>query len=140
MVKSALLALAIAAPAAAALAGELVVKVGDIPSAEGEVGCALFAGEAGFPTGASAVQEWTKADPAGVTCRFTGLETGDYAVAVSHDLNGNRITDTNFLGIPREDWGVSNNVRPTLRAPRFDEAKIRVVADRATEIDVSLGQ
>jgi uncharacterized protein (DUF2141 family) len=32
----------------------------------------------------------------------------------------NRKLDTNFLGIPAEQWGASNQVRPNLRAPRFD--------------------
>jgi uncharacterized protein (DUF2141 family) len=67
-----------------------------------------------------------------VTCRFEALAPGDYAVAVSHDLNGNKKADTNFVGIPTEAWGVSNNVRPGLRAPRFDEARFSVPAEGAT--------
>lgn len=47
---------------------------------------------------------------------------GTYAIALTHDLNGNRRTDTDFLGRPTEDWGVSRGARPLLRAPRFDEA------------------
>jgi len=33
------------------------------------------------------------------------------------------------LGAAIEPWGVSNNVRPSLRAPRFDEAAFKVPAD-----------
>lgn len=104
----------------------------------GEVGCALFAGGKGFPLDASlATTIWQPAQSA-LTCRFEGLAAGDYAVAVSHDLNGNRRTDRNLVGIPKEAWGVSNNVRPRLRAPRFDEALVRLTAGAATELTVEV--
>jgi uncharacterized protein (DUF2141 family) len=45
--------------------------------------------------------------------------------------------DTNFVGMPTEQWGVSRNVRPTLRAPRFDEASFKVAAD-AGEIVIDI--
>lgn len=132
------LGLLAAAPAAAA---ELLVNVTGIRSAEGQVGCALHAPGSGFPMDpATAVQLWLPADPAGVRCRFANIAPGTYAVAVSHDLNSNRRTDTNLLGMPTEDWGVSNNVRPTLRAPRFEEAAVQVPDGPARAIEVRLGR
>lgn len=89
---------------------------------------------------ARATQLWLPASPDGVQCRFENLPPGRYAVAVSHDINGNRRTDTNLFGIPTEDWGVSNNVRPTLRAPRFDEAAVQVPEGNPTTIEVRLGR
>jgi uncharacterized protein (DUF2141 family) len=52
------------------------------------------------------------------------LPQGDYAVAVYQDKNQNKRLDTNFVGIPQEPYAFSNNARPKLRAPNFDEAKI----------------
>lgn len=141
MLKQCLLSLAAACVAAPVVAGELVVTVTNAKSADGEIGCALFSATGPFPTGrADVASVWRPADADGVTCRFTGLSAGEYAVATSHDLNGNRETDTNFLGVPREDWGVSNNVRPTLRAPTFEEAKVAVGAGDVVSIDVELGR
>ena len=37
--------------------------------------------------------------------------------------------DSNFLGIPREGYAVSNDVRPKFRAPRFGEAEVHVTRD-----------
>ncbi len=54
---------------------------------------------------------------------------GVYAVAVHHDANSNGKLDANFLGIPREGYGVSNDVRPRFRAPRFSEARVVVTRD-----------
>ena len=70
-----------------------------------------------------AVQKWIPANTDGVSCDFENVLPGTYAVAVSHDLNGNKKTDTNFIGIPTEDWGVSRGKRPAFRAPTFEEAK-----------------
>jgi uncharacterized protein (DUF2141 family) len=52
------------------------------------------------------------------------LEEGEYAVAVFQDENNNQKLDTNMFGVPQEPYGFSNNARPKLRAPTFDEAKI----------------
>ena len=122
-------------------AQELIVKVTIVKSTKGEVGCALFSSATGFPNENVAMPaQWQAPSTDSVVCRFTDIKPGPYAVAVSHDLNGNRQTDTNFLGIPKEDWGVSNNVRPNLRAPTFDEARFEVAATGVTTIEVKLGR
>ena len=129
------------AGASAANSAELTVTVSGIDANAGEIGCALYKGPDGFPMDDSvATTHWQNATDAGVECRFDGLEPGDYAVAVSHDFNGNRETDTNFFGIPTEPWGVSNNVRPTLRAPRFEEAAVQVRPGTAVSITVEVAE
>jgi uncharacterized protein (DUF2141 family) len=123
------LALALALPVVAG-AAELTVRVTGLSEPLGQVGCSLFAGAAGFPKDSSGARQfWRAADAKGVTCRFGDVPEGTYAVSIGHDLNGNKRVDSNFVGMPTEQWGVSNNARPNLRAPRFDEAMFRVVAD-----------
>ena len=117
----------------------LTVRVSGISSAGGEIGCALFRDSDGFPMdSAKAKQIWLRADPRGVTCNFSDLPVGSYAVSVSHDLNGNKRVDTNFLSLPIESWRVSNNARPVLRAPRFDEASFKIVAGTDATIDIKV--
>ena len=65
---------------------------------------------------------------------FTGLPPGTYAVCSIHDSNSNNKLDTNFLGIPREDWAVSNDARPRFRSPHFDEAQFTVGAGETKAI------
>ncbi len=118
-------ALLCAGPVAAA--ADVVVIVSGARSSAGSIGCALFSSDKGFPMDNSgAVQQWTTLDGTTAKCRFVGVAAGRYAISIAHDLNGNKRVDTNFLGIPTEGWAVSNNVVPTLRAPRFDEAAFRV--------------
>jgi uncharacterized protein (DUF2141 family) len=54
------------------------------------------------------------------------LPNGEWAVALTQDMNDNDLVDKNFLGIPTEPYAFSNNVRPTLAAPAFDECKFLV--------------
>ena len=122
-------------------AAELTVSVAGIEADKGEIGCALYPGPEGFPMDDSFARvQWQDAKRGGVDCRFDGLAPGSYAVAVSHDFNGNKRTDTNFLGIPTEPWGVSKNVRPTLRAPRFDEAALELNQDSTMRVIVTVSE
>jgi uncharacterized protein (DUF2141 family) len=139
---AALIGLALALGTQQALAADLLVRITGLQAPLGQVGCALFASEKGFPMdNASARLGWQPADARGVTCRYTNLPAGTYALSIGHDRNGNRRVDTNFLGMPTEPWGVSNNARPSLRPPRFDEAAIRIPAGPGeVVIDIEVAQ
>ncbi len=127
--KTLLVALLVTAGSASG-AAEVVVRVSGMSEPLGHVGCSLFAGATGFPMDNTAARNlWLPADAKGVTCRFNDVPEGTYAVSIGHDLNGNKRVDTNFIGLPTEQWGVSNNARPSLRAPRFEEASFKVAAD-----------
>ena len=54
------------------------------------------------------------------------LPKGDWAVAITQDMNNNDKIDKNFLGIPTEPYAFSNNIRPTVAAPDFNECKFTV--------------
>lgn len=54
------------------------------------------------------------------------LAPGEWAVAVSQDLNNNDKLDKNLLGIPTEPFAFSNNVKPRLAAPTFQQCKFTV--------------
>lgn len=110
-----------------ALAGDVVVEVTGVASSEGSVLCALHPEGSPFPgTGPGVVTASAPADPGGAACRFTDVAAGTYAIAVFHDANGNQELDTNFIGIPREDWAVSNDARPAVGAPRFRDAALQI--------------
>lgn len=54
------------------------------------------------------------------------LPPGRYALLVFHDEDGNGELARNFLGLPREPTGLSNNVRPRFGPPRFKDALVTV--------------
>jgi uncharacterized protein (DUF2141 family) len=54
------------------------------------------------------------------------LPKGEWAVAITQDLNENNKVDKNFIGLPTEPYAFSNNIRPMLAAPHFNECKFTV--------------
>lgn len=124
-----------------ALAADVEVRVTGIKEPNGKIACTLFTGPDGFPAGhASALVQWVQAEAATARCQFANVARDRVAVAVFQDLNLNGRLDSNFVGIPAEPWGVSNRVRPALRAPRFDEAMVVRRPGLATVVDVDLAQ
>lgn len=59
------------------------------------------------------------------------LPSGKYGVVAFHDLNGNEELDTNFIGIPTEPYGFSNNARAMLSKPDFEETLVNLNGDLA---------
>lgn len=57
------------------------------------------------------------------------LAKGEWAVALTQDVNNNDKLDKNLLGIPSEPYAFSNNVRPKFSAPKFEECKFMADAD-----------
>src|SRR6266851_3060024 len=109
-----------AAPAAAVLH----VRVVNLRNSTGQVICTLFNLPAAFPSDSSKAVGQIAApikDDAAV-CSFGGLAPGKYALVVFHDENGNGKFDRNWLGMPKEGYAFSNNVRPVFSPPSFKAA------------------
>ena len=64
----------------------------------------------------------------------TEIPDGEYAIAFFIDANGNKKLDKNFLGIPKEQFGFSNNAMGTLSAPSFEQAKFKVAGNTVQNI------
>jgi uncharacterized protein (DUF2141 family) len=62
---------------------------------------------------------------------------GRYAAVVIHDENSNMKLDRNFLGIPKEGFGFSNNPRVIFSAPSFQAAEVPVTCP-SSEIQIRL--
>ena len=58
-----------------------------------------------------------------------GISAGVYAISVFHDINDNKKMDTNFLGIPKEPIGMSNNAKGFMGPPKYKDAKFKVLKD-----------
>ena len=72
-----------------------------------------------------------------IKVEFAGLLEGDYAVVVVHDENDNGVLDTGFLGFGGESFSFSNDAKPWLGRPSFEEASITIgVEDTAIVINL----
>jgi uncharacterized protein (DUF2141 family) len=100
------------------------VDVDGLRSDKGQIMCALYSSAAAFPKDGDKALAHTQSAILGhrSVCSFGGVQPGTYAIAVFHDENSNGKLDTNFLGIPREGTGASNNAKGHLGPPKFDDA------------------
>lgn len=65
-------------------------------------------------------------------CSFDNLPFGEYAVKCYHDENNNSKLDKNFIGIPNEAYGFSNNARGSFGPPNFEDAKFTIDKNEVT--------
>jgi uncharacterized protein (DUF2141 family) len=123
-----LLAVMLAAPAAAADTA-ITVTVTNVRKAEGMLLAGAYTSEATW-LGADTFARREVPMPGNVrggTVTFDmALPPGRYALSVLQDLNGNRKLDTNFLGIPTEASGSSNDAPARFSAPKFKDAVFTV--------------
>ncbi|MFM9028593.1 MAG: DUF2141 domain-containing protein [Bacteroidota bacterium] len=103
---------------------------------KGEVLIAVFASEKGFPYEGERATKLAKCKPVSGKCSvsISDLPPGKYAVSVFQDRNGDEKFNTNFLGIPQEGYGVSNNAISTFRAPTYQEALFQHKSSTSLEI------
>lgn len=66
-----------------------------------------------------------KAAPGAVVC-IPAPAPGWYALVAYHDEDGDRHLSKNFLGLPTEGFGVSNNPPPALGKPSFSKVRVQV--------------
>jgi uncharacterized protein (DUF2141 family) len=108
--------------------GEIKVEVVGFDSDEGVVRVLIFNKnvENGFPTNFSIAYEQRIENIHNKKAEiiFKDLPFDDYAISVHHDKNNNGVLDKNWVGIPTEAIGASNNPKAFLGPPSFDDAKI----------------
>jgi uncharacterized protein (DUF2141 family) len=133
------IALCVAGTARASCSG-LHVTILNLRNAIGTVDCALFDSPSGFPadTMRSAIRLTAMKVPKGEAhCHFDDIPPGTYALVVLHDENMNGRIDYNWLGVPREGYGFSNDARGTLGVPSFKQASF-VYDGKTLELTVTL--
>lgn len=106
--------------------GRIKVELLGVRSEKGDLRIALFDSKRGFPG------KFERASARGVVAAlsrvyvFEQVPYGSYAISVTHDENRNGKLDANFLGIPKEGVGASNNPKARFGPPSFDDARFEL--------------
>ena len=61
---------------------------------------------------------------------FDSIFPGKYAIQFFHDENKNQKMDFNLIGIPKEKFGSSNDVKPILGSPKFEKMLFEIYEDK----------
>lgn len=100
----------------------LTIKISGLKSNKGNILAGVYNSEIGF------LKNEYKGDVVEIkekraTIIFKNIDAGEYAVSFIHDENKNNKMDTNFFGIPKEDYGCSNNAKSFMGPPKYEDAK-----------------
>ncbi|MEQ1803178.1 MAG: DUF2141 domain-containing protein [Gammaproteobacteria bacterium] len=66
------------------------------------------------------------------------LPAGEYALSVFQDVNDDGKLERNFIGMPKEPAGLSNNLRPKFGPPKYKDAAFPVTVGAVTEQKIEL--
>jgi len=133
--------LAIALPVLPSLSqstSTVLLEVSSFKNTRGTLNCRLFTKASDFPDGEGILTLRTPITGTNTTCTFPNVEPGTYAVAVVHDENSNGKLDKNFVGVPSEGYGVSNNKTYALSAPKWEESVFTITASERKTLQVKL--
>lgn len=115
------------------------VQITGFKSNSGKCLVSIFKQAKGFPTEFQSAFENTSVTIRDGKCTvlLKNLFPGEYAVAVVHDENGNGKLDTNFLGIPKEGIGTSNNAKSTFGPPSFEDSRF-TLGNKISAINITI--
>jgi uncharacterized protein (DUF2141 family) len=68
------------------------------------------------------------------TIEVPALPAGEYAVALVHDVNVNHKLDKNFIGMPKEQFGLSNNPHVGLKAPPYTSCTFKLTGNMELKV------
>lgn len=131
---SLVLPLLLAAPPA--LAGDLVVTLRDVASAEGMVRVAACPPD-GYPEGTCRFIARAPARPGPLELRIAGLPEGRYGLSAYHDADGDGRLGKDWLGRPAEAVGFGNDA-PIGRFGPPDFAAAAVAVPAAGEVRTAM--
>lgn len=116
--------------------GSLHVVIEGIKNAKGQVKVGLEKTAAEFDQGplheARYRGETVVSKEGKIEVYFRDVPYGSYAIKSFHDEDGNGQLNTNFMGIPAEDYGFSNNARGTMGPAKFQDARFELDAPQKT--------
>ena len=118
--------------------GKLTVVPVGLEKDEGSVMIRLASGEADFESDGPAFRlAIVKVENKQAVAVFEDVPHGEYAIKIFHDENGNEKLDSNFLGIPKEKFGFSNNALGRFGPPSYEQARFRFeTAELTIEIEM----
>lgn len=115
----------------------LTLKVTNIQKVVGDISIALFDNGDEFPGHANCyIGINLPVSSNELTYVFKDIPSGTYAIALYHDIDKNGELNANWIGIPREPYGFSNDAMGTMGPPKFEDAGFVVKSNMETIINL----
>lgn len=120
-----------------AKAETLTIVIEDIREAEGTLQIQVLAGQAQFDGDGVAAQFLKSAVAGSMTFVAADLPSGEYAIRVMHDVNGNDDLDANFVGMPTEPYAFSNNAKGRFGPAKWEDVRFVLENDLTQVISLN---
>ncbi|CAM3330812.1 DUF2141 domain-containing protein [Aequorivita lipolytica] len=113
----------------------LTINITNIETVKGTLEIGLFnSGERFLEEGQALKTISVKVKSGSETVIIEDLPKGTYAISMYHDENADGECNRNFLGIPTEPYGFSNNFRPRFAAPTFKDCQFYLESNKTLKI------
>ena len=117
---------------------QLTLNIDNIEVVDGYIRIGIFNASDTFLKKGSTFKNYKIAvEDSTATIIIDDLPKGEYAFILYHDKNNDGKMNRKFIGIPKEPYGFSNNVRPKLSKPTFEECKF--LLDDNLVMQITLG-
>jgi uncharacterized protein (DUF2141 family) len=114
---------------------KVVIVIENVKEIKGSIRMAVYSSEETFMK-KSIASKSVNVNTKTVSIIFEDIKPGEYAISTYHDVNGNAKLDSNFMGIPKEPYGFSNNARGMFGPPSYTNAKFKISGDTNISIKV----
>ncbi|MFA6618296.1 MAG: DUF2141 domain-containing protein [Candidatus Neomarinimicrobiota bacterium] len=114
---------------------QLTIEILNIEDLEGDIRIGVFNRSENFLKQGFTYKNYiVKVQDSTETIIINDLPPGEYAFILYHDKNADTKMNRNFLGIPKEPFGFSNNLKPKFSKPTFEECKFLLEKDLVLQI------
>ncbi|MBO9681862.1 MAG: DUF2141 domain-containing protein [Flavisolibacter sp.] len=119
--------------------GRVILQIENVQTRKGgDVITAAFDSKDFLKTGRELWTASKEVSSAKMVFVFENVSPGEYAFVTYQDIDRNKSMKTNFIGYPKEPWGISNNPRILFGPPSFNESKVKVNANQTTTVNIRL--
>lgn len=117
----------------ASYSSEVEVEFEELENQKGSIKYLIFNDEKGYPDQVN--RSYLRGEfPASQSELMLDLPDGDYSMTVIHDEDGNGKLNKNFVGLPKEGFGFSNNPRIYFGPPSYEKTRFTVQGPRSLKI------
>jgi uncharacterized protein (DUF2141 family) len=121
--------------------GKIILQIENVQADKrGELSAAAFNSKNFLKTGKHLFSATKEVSSTKMVFVFENISPGEYAFVAYQDIDRNKSMKTNFIGYPKEPWGISNNPRILFGPPSFNESKIKVDANQTTTVHIRLNE
>jgi uncharacterized protein (DUF2141 family) len=116
---------------------QLTIKVFGIEKAVGQICFAVYQTEEDYKESENQfLADYISVDSINFQYVIKDVPLGTYVISLFHDKDENEELNTNWIGMPREPFGFSNDAKGRMGPPKFKDASFVVEGDRVVEINL----